>query len=98
MDDDAPVLSTDDVDRILAHMNAAHAEDLVRYAQAYADVADVDAARMTGIDAEGFDLAVEGDGPTTAVRIDFDTPLDTVDDARSRLVELARAARSDAEQ
>jgi len=98
MDDPAPVLSAAEVDRIVTHMNEEHAEDVRRYAEVYGDVGEVDAARMTSIDAEGFDLSVEGDGSTTLVRIDFDTPLDTVDDARSRLVELAMAARSGAER
>lgn len=98
MDDSAPVLSAVDVDRIVTHMNEEHPEDLRRYAQVYGDVPEEEAVRMTGIDAEGFDLEVQGDGATTPVRIDFDTPLDTADDARSRLVELAMAARKEAER
>lgn len=93
-----PVLSADDVDCIVTHMNEGHAEDLIRYAEAYADVSGVEAARMTNIDAKGFALEVEAGGTTTPVRIDFDTPLDTVDDARSRLVELAMAARGEADE
>jgi len=98
MNQSDPVLSADDVDRIVTHMNEEHAEDLRRYAGVYGDVGEVDAARMTSIDAEGFDLDVREGGITTPVRIDFDTPLDTVDEARSRLVELAMAAREKAER
>ena len=98
MNESDSVLSADDVDRIVTHMNEEHTEDLIRYAQAYADLAEVEEVRMTGIDAEGFDLDVRGGGTRTPVRIDFDTPLDTVDDARSRLVELAMAAREEAER
>ncbi|PSQ69377.1 MAG: hypothetical protein BRD31_05755 [Bacteroidetes bacterium QH_2_64_26] len=93
-----PVLTADDVDRIVTHMNEAHTADLIRYAEAYADVPAVEDARMTSIDADGFELVVEAGGTTTPVRIDFDMPLDTADDARSRLVELALAARGDAER
>ncbi len=95
---DEPVLTADDVDRIVTHMNEAHADDLVRYAEAYADVSAVEDARMTSIDADGFELAVEAGGTTAPVRIDFDTPLSTVEDARVRLVEMAQAARDDAER
>jgi len=98
MNESDSVLSADDVDRIVTHMNEDHAEDLMRYAQAYADLAEVEAVRMTSIDAEGFDLDVQGSGTTTPVRIDFDRPLDTADDARSRLAELALAAREDVER
>lgn len=93
-----PVLTADDVNRIVTHMNEAHTEDLIHYAQAYADVAAVEDARMTSIDADGFELAVETGSTTIPVRIDFDTPLGTVEDARSRLVELATAARDDVER
>jgi putative heme iron utilization protein len=93
-----PVFTADDVDRIVTHMNEAHPEDLIHYAKAYADVTAVEDVRMTSIDADGFELAVETGGPTTPVRIDFDTPLSTVDDARSRLVEMAQAARGAAER
>ena len=93
-----PVLTADDVDCIVTHMNEAHTADLIRYAEAYADVPAVEDARMTSIDADGFELVVEAGGTTTPVRIDFDPSLDTADDARSRLVELAMAARGDAER
>lgn len=95
---DEPVLTADDVDRIVTHMNEAHVDDLVRYAKAYADVSAVEDVRMTSIDADGFELAVEVGGTTAPVRIDFDTPLSTVEDARIRLVEMAQAARDDAER
>jgi len=91
-----PVFSPDDVDRIVEHMNDAHSEDLIRYAEAYGDVIEAKGARMTGIDAEGFDLEVEQEKATVPVR--FDAPLDTVDEARAVLVEMAMAARDAAER
>ena len=92
------ILSPADVARIVSHMNDEHADDLIRYAQVYAEVTDAEAARMTSIDAEGIDLAVTADGTQTAVRIDFETPLQTVDEARSALVDLAMRARDAAER
>jgi Putative heme iron utilization protein len=92
------VLSAADVDRIVTHMNEDHADDLVRYAQVYADVSPVKAARMTGIDVEGLDLEVDTEGATAAVRIDFDTSLDSAAEARSALVDLALEARDEAER
>jgi len=92
------VFSAQDAERIVTHMNAEHTADIIRYAEVYAGMSNVEDARMTAIDADGFDLAVETDGETTPVRIAFDTPLDSVDDARIRLVELAMEARGDAER
>jgi putative heme iron utilization protein len=42
---------------------------------------------MTGIDSEGFDMLVN----KRKVRIDFETPIDTVEAARAILVKLARS-------
>ncbi|WP_263786082.1 DUF2470 domain-containing protein [Salinibacter grassmerensis] len=92
------VFSPEDVSRIVGHMNDAHSEDLVRYAEAYGDVTEVEGVRMTGIDVEGFDLEVEQKSATVPVRIDFDAPLDTVDEARAALVEMAMAAQDAAER
>jgi len=93
-----PVLSPEDAERIVDHMNEDHPDALVDYAEAYADIPDVQGARMTGIDAEGFDLVVERTEETRPVRIEFDTPLSTVGDARSRLVNMAMAVRQDGER
>ncbi len=95
---DDRVLSSEDAARIVSHMNDEHADDLVRYAQVFTDVTGVDTARMTHIAAEGFELEVTLGGGTKTVWIEFDTPLRTVEDARSALVELAMAARKAAER
>lgn len=87
------VLSEKDVERIVEHMNAEHEEDLLLFAQVYGGESGATAARMTGIDAEGIDLeATAADGQKT-LRIDFDTPLHTPEDARRVLVDMAMNAR-----
>jgi len=41
---------------------------------------------MTGIDSEGFDLLAD----KRKLRIDFDSPIHTTEEARARLVKLAQ--------
>jgi putative heme iron utilization protein len=41
---------------------------------------------MTGIDSEGVDLAAD----KRKLRIDFDVPINTSEEARAKLIELAR--------
>jgi putative heme iron utilization protein len=93
-----PALPPDDTERILAHMNDAHADDLVRYADAFTSLTDVRAARMTGLDARGLDLAVETSETTQAVRLSFEAPLADADAVRSALVDLAMRAREQTER
>jgi putative heme iron utilization protein len=87
------VLSDDDAERIVDHMNAEHEDDLLLFAQVYAGEEGASAARMTGIDAEGLTLEVETATGTEELRIDFDSPLDTPEDAHRTLVDMALSAR-----
>ncbi|HEU5096184.1 MAG TPA: DUF2470 domain-containing protein [Reyranella sp.] len=77
---------------ILAHMNADHADAVQLYATRLLDL-PAGEWKMTGIDAEGFDLRCEG----KAARLAFGTALTAPGEARGALVALvakARAARS----
>ena len=66
--------------RIIQHMNEDHAEFIDRYG-------DGVPARMTGIDAEGFDLLKAG----IKVRIPFAAPVTNMEEARLALIEMARS-------
>jgi putative heme iron utilization protein len=87
------VLSDEDADRISKHMNAEHEDDLLLFAQVYGGEAGATAARMTGIDAEGIDLEVTLAEGEKELRIDFDTPIHTPEDAHRALVDMALNAR-----
>jgi len=87
------VLSEEDATRMVEHMNAEHEEDLLLFAQVYAGEAGATAARMTGIDAEGIDLEVTLADGEKEVRIDFETPAHTPEDAHRALVDMALNAR-----
>ena len=65
--------------RIIEHMNKDHADALRQYA-------DGASAVMTGIDAEGFDLLVSDN----KVRLEFDTPVQDMQQARQALIALAK--------
>src|SRR5262245_61901395 len=71
--------------RIIDHMNQDHQQALFHYCNVLAGKT-IDAVTMTGIDREGFDLLADG----RKLRIDFDTPINTVEEARATLVRLAR--------
>lgn len=71
---------------ILEHMNQDHGKALTHYAKVFGGT-EPDAVTMTGIDAEGFDLLADG----RKLRVDFDAPIHTTEEARAALVKLARA-------
>jgi putative heme iron utilization protein len=87
------VLSEEDIERIVEHMNAEHENDLLLFAQVYAGEAGATAAKMTGIDAEGMDLEVTLPKGQKEVRVEFDTPVHTPEDAHRALVDMALNAR-----
>jgi heme oxygenase (biliverdin-IX-beta and delta-forming) len=74
---------------IVEHMNADHADALELYATILAE-ASPGPWRMTGIDPEGCDIALERD----ARRISFAQRVATPEEARKELVRLAAEARA----
>jgi len=87
------VLSAEDADRIVEHMNEEHADDLLLFAQVYAGEAGATAARMTDIDAEGITLEATTRDGTETLRINFEDRLHTPEDAHRALVDMALNAR-----
>jgi heme iron utilization protein len=71
---------------IIQHMNQDHKPALFHYCEALKDVKALEVL-MIGIDSEGFDLLADG----RKLRIDFDSPIGTNEEARATLVRLARS-------
>jgi putative heme iron utilization protein len=70
---------------IVDHMNQDHQQALFHYCKLFG-LTNVETVTMTGIDSEGFDLSVD----KRKLRIDFDSPIHTSEEARANLVKLAR--------
>ena len=70
---------------IVEHMNRDHQNALFHYCTLFGE-SGAESVAMTGIDSEGFDLLVD----KRKLRIDFDSPIHTSEEARARLVSLAR--------
>lgn len=70
---------------IVEHMNRDHQKALFHYCKLIGRET-VDAVTMTGIDSEGFDMLAD----KRKLRIDFDSPIHTSEEARANLVRLAR--------
>ena len=71
---------------IVDHMNVDHRKALAHYCRTLAGLEPAEVA-MAGIDAEGFDMLADG----LRVRVDFDAPIATPEEARAALVRLARS-------
>lgn len=70
---------------IVEHMNCDHQKALIHYCQLLGRES-VDAVSMTGIDSEGFDMLAD----KRKLRMDFESPIHTSEEARAKLIELAR--------
>ena len=71
---------------IIEHMNQDHHKALLHYAELLG-AKEFDSIVMTGIDSEGFDMLAD----RRKLRMDFDSPIFTMEDARASLVRLARS-------
>jgi putative heme iron utilization protein len=78
--------------RIINHMNEDHADALQLYVRAFSDAAPKGNVRMTAIDAEGMTLRLSSS--EAPVRIPFDPPLQSANEARTRLVQMVQEARA----
>ena len=85
--------STEISSRICNHMNQDHADAIVIYAQAFGGLADVTAAQMLAIDAQGMDLKAQVNGEAVPVRIQFDHILADAEDAHHTLIDMLKQAR-----
>ncbi|HKX26156.1 MAG TPA: DUF2470 domain-containing protein [Blastocatellia bacterium] len=72
--------------RILEHMNQDHRKALFHYCESLKGVKARDVT-MIGIDSEGFDMLAD----RRKLRIDFDLPINTPEEARATLVRLAKS-------
>lgn len=70
---------------IVEHMNQDHQQALFHYCKLFGREG-TKAVTMIGIDSEGFDLLADG----RKLRIDFDSTINTSEEARAKLVKLAR--------
>jgi putative heme iron utilization protein len=70
---------------IVDHMNQDHQKALIHYCKVLRGI-DASVVSMTGIDSEGFDMLTG----KLKLRIDFDSPISTPEDARKNLVKLAK--------
>ena len=70
---------------IVEHMNRDHGKALSHYCKILGH-ADIETVTMTGIDSEGFDMLAD----KRKLRIDFESPIHTSEEARASLVRLAR--------
>ena len=87
------MLDASAVKGIVDHMNEDHADAVLLYAQAIAQVVDATAARMTDLDSDGMRLEVQTHAGTQSVEIAFEVPLTDRVHAREALVELVKEAR-----
>ena len=84
---------------IISHMNEDHADAILAYVLAFADVdaKEVQSAVMTDIDVTGIDIAVNG-SEGDPIRINYKNTgvgdrLESASDARKLLVDMVKEAR-----
>ena len=80
-------------DRIIAHMNADHADTMVLYCDAFTKATETAVASMTAVDRYGFEMSVETEQGPRPIRLPFTKEVGTAKEVRIELVDLAKRAR-----
>ena len=78
----------------IEHLNADHADALIRMARALGGFPDADSAICTGVDRYGLDLKVDTARGQAYTRVGFGGPLGSAEELRAATVELAGRARA----
>ena len=79
---------------IIDHMNADHAVALVEFCRAFSRATDTSEASMVGVDRYGFEMSAVTERGPRPVRLAFDQPISTSEDARREMVTLVKRARA----
>jgi len=79
---------------VIAHMNGDHADAMLAYARALANVPTATAATMTAVDRYGFEMAVTTPDGKKAKRLAFAAPVSTTDEVRRAMVAMVKDARA----
>jgi|SRR5262245_45813727 putative heme iron utilization protein len=82
-------------ERAIDHLNDDHADALLEMAQALGGHPDATAARCLDADRTGLDLLVQTPTGETAVRVDYDEPIEGPEGLRKATVKLAQKARAE---
>jgi hypothetical protein len=81
----------------IGHLNAGHADALLVIAQVLGGYPDATAARCSGLDRRGIDLALDTPRGAAPARVAFSAPLTESAQLREATVELTRRARAAAD-
>lgn len=80
-------------DRICKHMNKDHGDAVLTYVQVFGNTQTATSATMNSIDTTGMDLTAQVDNEPVPVRVTFDHPLSSAQDAHHVLVDMLKQAR-----
>lgn len=86
-------LNERDKARMLDHMNADHADAVMNYLRAFANVSQADSALLTDLDRSGMTLVYELEGQQHRCTIAFENRLADASEIRATLVRMAAEAR-----
>lgn len=87
------MFTSEQIQNICDHMNQDHTDALLLYAQVLAQQPLAVQAYMSNIDAQGITLKVTQAQKQLTLYISFDTPLESAEQAREKLVAMAKKAR-----
>ena len=78
---------------MIDHMNADHMDSMIAYCRHFYRV-NADAARLIGIDSDGFDVLATVNAQTQTFRFNFEQPINDAQTARAAFVAMSKATRA----
>lgn len=87
------VLTAEDIQLAIEHMNTDHADAVLAYAQGLAGLTWSESANLIAIDTEGIELLAIASEHQQVAKIPFSTPVSDLASLQKATVELVKRAR-----
>lgn len=87
-------LSTEEVNRIVTHMNEDHADSVLAYVQYYSQLADAQQAELLDVDLTQMRILAHVNGAEQEVAIPFSEALTCAKDAHMTMVQMSKEAKA----
>ncbi|HBR94260.1 MAG TPA: heme iron utilization protein [Opitutae bacterium] len=86
-------LSSQDIARIIGHMNEDHADSVLAYAQHFGRLPEASAAQIVKLDADSLTMNAQIGNDSKTIKVPFGHSLESAHDAHMTMVQMSKAAK-----
>ena len=86
-------LTSEEIARIVTHMNEDHADSVLAYAQHFGQKPEAREAQILALDSNTLTIQVKIASELLSIQIPFEHPLKSAHDAHMKMIQMSKAAK-----